>query len=302
MNDLKGGLDSGLVIFTIININDPPVIVSVIPDEDTVFVKKQGYIRFEFTAYDPDKDILRIYWSLDDNIVARSDTFLYIAGTKMEKKSLRLIISDGKRTVFRDWTIMSGWEVSIVIASFHSVDTKENGVKIVWETLQNEENLGFNIARSESEKEDYLYINDELIIDEGRNQFIYFDNKIESNKKYFYKLESVSINGSKSLFGPVSVLVSSPGKWSLSQNYPNPFNSETTINFSIPKSSNVSITIYNINGVVIRKLINANYDAGYYSIKWDGKNNDGIIVSSGIYFCEFRSKDVAITRKIIFAK
>jgi hypothetical protein len=265
-------------------------------------VKKQGNVRFEFTAYDPDNDILLVYWNLDGNIVSSNDTFLYTAGEKMEKKSLRLIISDGKRAVSRDWAIMSGWEVSVIIASFYGIDTKENGIKIVWETLQSQGNLGFNIARCEDEKENYVYINNELIMDEGRKQFIYFDNNIESNKKYFYKLESISITGSKSMFGPVSVSVSSPEKWKLSQNYPNPFNTETTINFNLPKSSDISVIIYDIKGAVVRILITARYPAGYYSVKWDGKNSTGFIVSSGIYFCELRSKEIVLTRKIVLAK
>ena len=304
--DSRGGIDSGMVIFDIININDPPVIVSIAPDEDTVFVKKGGYVKFEFTAYDPDEDDLNIFWSLDDNIIpyyTGKDTFLYVAGEKLETKSLRVIVSDGKKEVFNNWIIMSGWEVSLVLESFYAVDSKESGIKIIWEILKNDGSTGFNILRSEDENGKFEKINDRFIYDNGEKQFIYYDNrKLTAGEKYYYKLENINISGVKSLHGPISVILSQPERWNLSQNFPNPFNTETIINFSLPKRSNINISIYNINGMLIRTLTDMVYDSGYYCVKWDGKNYSGFLVSSGIYFCTFKSKDTLITRKVIFAK
>jgi len=98
------------------------------------------------------------------------------------------------------------------------------------------------------------------------------------------------------------VILSQPERWNLSQNYPNPFNTETIINFSLPRRSYINISIYSINGMLIRTLTDMVYDSGYYYVKWDGKNYKGFPVSSGIYFCTFRGKNVIITKKIIFAK
>lgn len=74
-----------------------------------------------------------------------------------------------------------------------------------------------------------------------------------------------------------------PNKFSLFQNYPNPFNPTTTIQFGLPKSSSVNLEVYNVLGEKVRTLVEGNKSAGYHSISWDGKNDQGTGVSSGIY-------------------
>ena len=67
-------------------------------------------------------------------------------------------------------------------------------------------------------------------------------------------------------------------------NYPNPFNPETTISFSIPKDSNIDLTVYNIKGQKVKTLFNDSLDKGDYSVVWDGNDDTDRAVSSGIYF------------------
>lgn len=93
-----------------------------------------------------------------------------------------------------------------------------------------------------------------------------------------------------------------PDEYSLLQNYPNPFNSSTTIEFSIPSREDVTITIFNINGQEIRNLLHSKIDPGKYKIFWDGKNNHGLEVSSGIYFYNIRSKSFYKTKKMSHIK
>jgi len=81
--------------------------------------------------------------------------------------------------------------------------------------------------------------------------------------------------------------------FALIQNYPNPFNPETTIEFSLPKISHVTLTVYDLNGREIRKLLNEQKEAGYYSVMWNARDNNGEAVSSGVYFyqIEIQAKD-----------
>jgi len=78
-----------------------------------------------------------------------------------------------------------------------------------------------------------------------------------------------------------------PTDFLLQQNYPNPFNPETTIRFSIPATVGASVPvvlkIYNLQGQLIRTLLNDNKSPGYYCIIWDGLNSDGESVGSGVY-------------------
>jgi hypothetical protein len=93
-----------------------------------------------------------------------------------------------------------------------------------------------------------------------------------------------------------------PKKFALYQNYPNPFNPETVIKFDLPKSSDIILKIYNVLGQEVRTLINERKPAGYYSVKWDSKNNNGVPVSSGIYLYRLKAGEFVLTRKMILIK
>lgn len=70
----------------------------------------------------------------------------------------------------------------------------------------------------------------------------------------------------------------------LHQNYPNPFNPTTTIAFTLPEASNVRIEVFNVLGERVRTLTNCRYNTGSYSVVWDGQNESGTLVPSGVYF------------------
>ncbi|MFA6456900.1 MAG: DUF4350 domain-containing protein, partial [Bacteroidota bacterium] len=93
-----------------------------------------------------------------------------------------------------------------------------------------------------------------------------------------------------------------PVEYSLSQNYPNPFNPETTIKYSISNSSVVTIEIFNILGQKVRTLVNRYQGIGSYSITWDGKDNNGILVASGIYYYQIHANNFRSVKKMTFIK
>jgi hypothetical protein len=74
-----------------------------------------------------------------------------------------------------------------------------------------------------------------------------------------------------------------PTVYALSQNFPNPFNPATTINYQLPEASSVTITIYNTLGQEVKRLVNEQQIAGYYSVQWNGTNHDNRSVASGMY-------------------
>jgi hypothetical protein len=75
-----------------------------------------------------------------------------------------------------------------------------------------------------------------------------------------------------------------PKEFGLRQNYPNPFNPATVIEYALPKASEVKIQIYNILGQKVRNLVDEPQEPGYKMIHWDGKDDSGKEVSSGVYF------------------
>ncbi len=98
------------------------------------------------------------------------------------------------------------------------------------------------------------------------------------------------------------VLPSIPNDYSLSQNYPNPFNPSTTIRFGLPMSENVQLKIYDILGREIRSLVNERFDAGAYTIQWDGKNSNGRNVATGMYIYQIRAGQFVQTKKMLLMK
>lgn len=86
-------------------------------------------------------------------------------------------------------------------------------------------------------------------------------------------------------------------------NYPNPFNPTTTIQFSLPSSQNVEVTIYNVKGQKVKALLKDNRDAGNHKLTWLGDDDEGNSVSSGVYFYKVRTKSQKnIIKKMLLMK
>jgi hypothetical protein len=88
----------------------------------------------------------------------------------------------------------------------------------------------------------------------------------------------------------------------LSQNYPNPFNPYTVITYTIMKRSHVTLSIYNVLGQKVRSLINEYKNPGDYNVIWDGANDNGNKIASGIYFYQIHIDDFSITKKMTLIK
>jgi hypothetical protein len=74
-----------------------------------------------------------------------------------------------------------------------------------------------------------------------------------------------------------------PKDFGLEQNYPNPFNPETTINYALPRAGQVTLSIYNITGQLVRKFAPGEMGAGRHAINWDGRDQSGHVVAAGLY-------------------
>ncbi len=93
-----------------------------------------------------------------------------------------------------------------------------------------------------------------------------------------------------------------PTNFSLSQNYPNPFNPETNINYYLPQNCEVRIRIYNLQGEIIKALVDARQNEGDHQIAWDGKSANGGSVVSGVYLVRMMADNFSQSRKVILLK
>ena len=93
-----------------------------------------------------------------------------------------------------------------------------------------------------------------------------------------------------------------PSSFVLDQNYPNPFNPETKITFTLPEDSNTSLVVYDLLGTEIKTLINNVRQAGAHTISWNGADNEGNLVSGGVYLYRIKSGKFTLTKKMLFLK
>jgi hypothetical protein len=96
-----------------------------------------------------------------------------------------------------------------------------------------------------------------------------------------------------------------PREFHLSDNYPNPFNPETTIDYSIPESHRmipVVIEVYNVLGQKVRMLVDEIQNAGFYSVRWDGRNDHGYSVASGLYIYTIRAGNFTDRKSMIYLR
>ncbi|NOZ57870.1 MAG: T9SS type A sorting domain-containing protein [Calditrichaeota bacterium] len=191
--------------------------------------------------------------------------------------------------------------------------TGEAGVVIRWVTETEVNNLGFNLYRSEKEAGDYTKINASLIHGAGtastRHQYAYVDQSVLEGKTYWYKLESVSYDGSRVEHGPISVTfglttqsVELPDHFELGQNYPNPFNPTTELRYQVPEATDVRIVVLDATGRLVKTLVSGKITAGQHTARWDGRDENGRVMGSGVYFVKMVAGDYVQIRKMVLVR
>jgi hypothetical protein len=101
---------------------------------------------------------------------------------------------------------------------------------------------------------------------------------------------------------PLGVRTERPFRFSLSQNYPNPFNPQTEIRFSLGSMEKVDLEIYDILGRKVRTLVHDQRNAGEYVVRWEGRNDSGLAVSSGVYFYRLNTGTFVQVKKMLLLR
>jgi hypothetical protein len=133
------------------------------------------------------------------------------------------------------------------------------------------------------------------------NIFRYVDTSVKPGGTYYYKLDVQDADGALrelyrgSAFVPARELV-------LEQNYPNPFNPSTTISFYLPEDSGVRLEIFDINGRLIRRLADGAFPSGPHQQSWDGRNDSGERIATGVYIYRLTAEKRQLSRKMVLLK
>ena len=183
-------------------------------------------------------------------------------------------------------------------------------VILEWTTASESNNYGFEVERSfelkATSKEQNTGNHDWIRIGfvpghgsaTGINNYNFTDKDVIPGT-YYYSLKQMDLDGNFEYYPEIAVKVENPQCASIEQNYPNPFNSETVIRYQIPKSCHVIIKVYNTHGQEIKKLIDEEINVGYYQISWDGKDNRGRKVPTGVYLYRIKTETYIDVKKMI---
>ena len=282
-----------------------------------------AYASFDSTATSPDdymsisdtKTILAgdttasIMVIVESDTLAEIDEFLTIKIGTPINASLADSVGVG--------TILGNITLSVTLESFEA-KTGTNSVELNWTTRTESGNAGFNILRSNTEASGYEKLNSALVPGAGTSNeahsYTFADTSAQSRSTYFYKLVSVHNDGTVYTHPPIEFLVGLltsideeivadlPTDFSLAQNFPNPFNPQTIISYSLPNPSDVRLSIYALNGRLIRTLVAGKMAAGTHRIVWDATDVDGRQVASGTYLYILKTDHFQQQRKLLFLK
>ena len=216
------------------------------------------------------------------------------------------------------WTGNAGGTLPVELASF-TVTVANQFVTLQWTTQTETDNLGFNVLRATTDEvNDAVKVNHNIISGQGTSsvptEYSYVDNsELIPETTYWYWLESIDYQGNSELYGSISVkfeleeepsiIPELPDKYGLFQNYPNPFNPNTQIYFRIAEECHGELSIYNIKGEKLATLYEGNIEKDkVITVSWDGKDETGKEVGSGIYFYKLETDKKSYLRKMIILK
>jgi len=203
------------------------------------------------------------------------------------------------------------WDVPVAaeLASFASQITVDDNVLLQWSVASQSNNLGWEVFRS-TDNRIYTKASD-LIVGDGTSDefssYSYIDTNLPIADVLYYYLNQIDLDGTTTRSQVIEVLLSPtaisqqalPIANALRQNYPNPFNPETTISYDLNGESIVILTIYDLSGQIIRTLVNDQaMSAGHYKSVWDGRDESGAKVASGVYFYQLRAGEFIAKKKM----
>lgn len=206
--------------------------------------------------------------------------------------------------------------LSVELKSFYAKQI-ERKIRLYWQTESETNNAGFKVYRSNSNS-NFEVIADYKNFEELQGQinssnettYTFEDNKVEIGKEYFYKISDVDLDGNETMHEEtLEITLETENetevknlKYELRQNFPNPFNPSTTISFSLKRDGFTKLSIFNILGQKVKTILAKKLEQGKYDVNWNGTDESGNLVSSGIYYYKLESESYHSIRKMILLK
>jgi len=203
--------------------------------------------------------------------------------------------------------------VPVQLSSFTAAISADNFVNLMWVTQSETGVLGFYVLRNTENHLGSALTVSELISATNTSEqqsYIFKDSEIFENGHYYYWLQNSDMDGSVQFHGPVSIQFTAaqgdipelPLVTQLKPVYPNPFNPIAFIPFSLKESATVNFEIYNARGQLVKRIPLGQKAAGNHRIEWDGRDDQGINCTTGVYHIRMTAGTESFSRKAVLMK
>jgi len=203
------------------------------------------------------------------------------------------------------------WDVPVPaeLASFAGQISSDKNVQLQWSVVSQSNNLGWQVYRS-TDNVRFEKVG-EMVLGAGTTDqlmsYSFTDNSYPAADMLYYYLKQVDLSGHTARSSVIEVMLTParvlPTANELHQNYPNPFNPETAITFDLKADGVVQLDIYNAAGQHIRTLVNGQaLSAGSYTFHWDGFDDSGAKVGSGVYLYHLQAGEYTSVKKMALLK
>ncbi|MBN1558988.1 VCBS repeat-containing protein [candidate division KSB1 bacterium] len=301
--DIFGAASTKSIKIRVENSNRPPTIAA---EQCRPLGRRLGKIKipaivdFYVHATDPDGDILHYIWQV--NGIARSASKNYRLSTQSTGSgpvTVKALVFDQQDTVASSWTL----EVvtAVELKSFSAIHAPYTGIKLTWESRYEWDNAGFYVLRAAQQGDPYEAVS-YFIESRANGKYDFIDRDIEAGISYFYRIQDVQSNGARHESEIIQIAAPLPKQFALHQNYPNPFNPATSLLFDIAEPCPGSLVIYDILGRKVRTLIEGDLAPGFHKIEWDGANEYGKTVASGLYHAVLHTEKGQFVKKMAMVR
>jgi hypothetical protein len=211
--------------------------------------------------------------------------------------STRTMTGVGGKETQEKWYVPQQDVVPVLIQRFDAHATADH-VQLSWEIFADEPVSGYRIYRADAGSPMRVISKGMLPVDVTA----YEDHDVSPAVEYEYVLGVVLPDGGGELISTTQRVQLGTPTLGLEQNHPNPFNPTTTISFTVPAQGPVTLSIYDVAGKRIRMLVDGVVPAGVTKMEWDGTDDNGGAVGSGVYFYRLTTERGTVAKKMIVLK
>ncbi len=269
---------------------------------DELTLRWRASSAVDLVHYDVHRDMGCDFEPSEANCIRRTaDTLIVLTGVPPEDPWHFKVAAVNRYGNKSDYVLLAPVEVTVpTFVTGRDAQWRDDAVEITWSLYSDTAVLEFEIWRREVPDDRYELLGRKTSSDGGT--FAYRDDTARPGCEYGYR---VDVLDSKAVLTSFEVLFTVPlQKTALRQNWPNPFNPSTMIQYTLADGGPVTLRIYDTAGHLVRTLVDEAQTprAGGFHVSWDGKNEAGRNVSSGVYFCRLTAGAPARTIKMVLMR